>query len=112
MTKDPEKRITTLSNEIEEHLHRYHVLAAPTISDREFDRLLEELQGLEKAHPQFVRPASPTQRVGGAPTTSFPTVNHARPMLSLDNSYSREDLEDFDRRVRQGLCQQGYWCLI
>ena len=108
MTKDPEKRITTLSNEIEEHLHRYHVLAAPTISDREFDRLLEELQGLEKAHPQFVRPASPTQRVGGAPTTSFPTVNHARPMLSLDNSYSREDLEDFDRRVRQGLADEEF----
>ena len=108
MTKDPEKRIAALSNEIEEHLHRYHVLATPTISDREFDRLLEELQGLEKAHPQFVRPASPTQRVGGAPTTSFPTVHHARPMLSLDNSYSREDLEDFDRRVRQGLPDEEF----
>jgi len=108
MTKDPEKRIAALSNEIEEHLHHYHVLATPTISDREFDRLLEELQGLEKAHPQFVRPASPTQRVGGAPTTSFPTVHHARPMLSLDNSYSREDLEDFDRRVRQGLPDEEF----
>jgi len=108
MTKDPEKRIAILSNEIEEHLYRYYVLAAPTISDREFDRLLEELQRLEKTHPQFLRPASPTQRVGGTPTTSFPTVNHARPMLSLDNSYSREDLEDFDRRVRQGLSEEEF----
>ena len=103
MTQDIAQRIAVLADELEEHLYRYHVLAAPTISDQEFDRLLAELQALEEAHPALVRPDSPTQRVGGAPTSDFPTVRHARPMLSLDNSYSRQDVEDFDRRVRQSL---------
>ena len=103
MTQDIVQRIAALADELEEHLYRYHVLDAPTISDREFDRLLTELQALEKAHPTLKRPDSPTQRVGGAPTSDFPTVRHAQPMLSLDNSYSRQDVEDFDRRVRQSL---------
>ena len=103
MTQDIAQRITALSAELSEHLYRYHVLAAPTISDQEFDRLLAELQALEEAHPALKRPDSPTQRVGGTPTSDFPTVRHAQPMLSLDNSYSRQDVEDFDRRVRQSL---------
>ena len=103
MTQDIAQRIAALSAELSEHFHRYHVLAPPTISDREFDRLLEELQALEAAHPALKRPDSPTQRVGGAPTSDFPTVRHAQPMLSLDNSYSRQDVLDFDRRVRQSL---------
>ena len=103
MTQDIAQRIAALADELEEHLYRYHVLDAPTISDQEFDRLLAELQALEEAHPALKRPDSPTQRVGGAPTSDFPTVHHARPMLSLDNSYSRQDVEDFDRRVRQSL---------
>ena len=103
MTQDIAQRIAALADELEEHLYRYHVLDAPTISDREFDRLLAELQALEEAHPALKQPDSPTQRVGGAPTSDFPTVRHARPMLSLDNSYSRQDVEDFDRRVRQSL---------
>ncbi len=103
MTQDIAQRIAALADELEEHLYRYHVLDAPTISDQEFDRLLAELQALEEAHPALKRPDSPTQRVGGAPTSDFPTVRHARPMLSLDNSYSRQDVEDFDRRVRQSL---------
>ncbi|MDE2811443.1 MAG: NAD-dependent DNA ligase LigA [Gemmatimonadota bacterium] len=103
MTQDIAQRIAALADELEEHLYRYHVLDAPTISDREFDRRLAELQALEEAHPALKRPDSPTQRVGGAPTSDFPTVRHARPMLSLDNSYSRQDVEDFDRRVRQSL---------
>ena len=103
MTQDIAQRMAALSAELSEHLYRYHVLAAPTISDQEFDRLLAELQALEEAHPALVRPDSPTQRVGGAPTSDFPTVRHAQPMLSLDNSYSRQDVEDFDRRVRQSL---------
>ena len=103
MTQDIAQRIAVLADELEEHLYRYHVLAAPTISDQEFDRLLAELQALEEAHPALVRPDSPTQRVGGAPTSDFPTVRHSRPMLSLDNSYSRQDVEDFDRRVHQSL---------
>ena len=103
MTQAIAQRIASLADELEEHLYRYHVLDAPTISDREFDRLLAELQALEEAHPALKRPDSPTQRVGGAPTSDFPTVRHSRPMLSLDNSYSRQDVEDFDRRVRQSL---------
>ena len=103
MTQDIAQRIAALVDELEEHLYRYHVLDAPTISDQEFDRLLAELQILEEAHPTLKRPDSPTQRVGGAPTSDFPTVRHAQPMLSLDNSYSRQDVEDFDRRVRQSL---------
>ena len=103
MTQDIAQRIAALADELEEHLYRYHVLDAPTISDQEFDRLLAELQALEEAHPALKRPDSPTQRVGGTPTSDFPTVRHAQPMLSLDNSYSRQDVEDFDRRVRQSL---------
>ncbi|MXX37953.1 MAG: NAD-dependent DNA ligase LigA [Gemmatimonadetes bacterium] len=103
MPQDIVQRIAALADELEEHLYRYHVLDAPTISDREFDRLLSELQALEEAHPVLKQPDSPTQRVGGAPTSDFPTVRHAQPMLSLDNSYSRQDVEDFDRRVRQSL---------
>ncbi len=103
MTQDIAQRIAALADELEEHLYRYHVLDAPIISDREFDRLLAELQALEEAHPALKQPDSPTQRVGGTPTSDFPTVRHARPMLSLDNSYSRQDVEDFDRRVRQSL---------
>ena len=103
MTQDIAQRIAALSAELSEHLYRYHVLAAPTISDQEFDRLLAELQALEETHPDLKQPDSPTQRVGGAPTSDFPTVRHTRPMLSLDNSYSRQDVEDFDRRVRQSL---------
>ena len=103
MTQDIAQRIAVLSAELSEHLYRYHILADPTISDQEFDLLLVELQALEEDHPALKRPDSPTQRVGGAPTSDFPTVRHARPMLSLDNSYSRQDVEDFDRRVRQSL---------
>ncbi len=103
MTQDIAQRMAVLSAELAEHFHRYYVLATPIISDREFDRLLAELQALEKAHPALRQPDSPTQRVGGTPTSDFPTVRHARPMLSLDNSYSRQDVEDFDRRVRQSL---------
>ena len=121
--QDIAQRIDALAPELEKHLQRYHVFAAPTISDQEFDRLLAELQALEEALVEVVpemkrlRIKAPTdqefdrllaklqvlQRVGGAPTSDFPTVRHARPMLSLDNSYSRQDVEDFDRRVRQSL---------
>jgi DNA ligase (NAD+) len=92
-----------LAVQLEAHNHRYYALSAPTISDQEYDRLLARLQALEAAHPELRRPDSPTLRVGGAPTSQFPTHRHAQPMLSLDNSYSRQDLIDFDRRVREAL---------
>ena len=87
MTQDIAQRIAALSAELSEHLYRYHVLDAPTISDQEFDRLLAELQALEETHPELKQPDSPTQRVGGAPTSDFPTVRphaaHAQPRQQL-----------------------------
>ena len=108
MTQYIAQQMAELAAELEDHLYRYHVLADPIISDRDFDRLLEELQALEEAHPDLKRSDSPTQRIGGSPTSDFPTVRHTRPMLSLDNSYSRDELEDFDRRVQQGLTDEKF----
>lgn len=96
-------RIEELSKEIEAHNYNYYVLDKPTISDYEFDMMLEELIKLEKEHPELTLPDSPTQRVGGQITKEFKSVKHKYPMLSLSNSYSKEDMEDFDRRVREGL---------
>lgn len=95
-----EARIAKLSAEIEKHNYNYYVLAKPAISDYDFDMLLEELIKLEKEYPQFVKPDSPTQRVGGQITKEFKTVKHKRPMLSLGNTYSEQDLVDFDKRVK------------
>ena len=108
MTQYIARQMAELAAELEDHIYRYHVLADPIISDREFDRLLEELQALEEAHPDLKRSDSPTQRIGGSPTSDFPTVRHTLPMLSLDNSYSRDELEDFDRRVQQGLTDEKF----
>lgn len=98
-----QKRIEELSREIDEHNHRYYILSAPSISDYEFDMLLEELIRLEKEYPEFVLPDSPSQRVGGGITKEFATVKHRYPMLSLGNTYSLEEITDFDERVRKGL---------
>lgn len=96
-------RIAELSKTIEEHNYNYYVLDNPTISDFEFDKLLEELIQLEKQFPELLLPSSPSQRVGGAVTKEFKAVKHKYPMLSLSNSYSKEDILDFDRRVQEGL---------
>lgn len=98
--------IKKLGNEIRHHEHRYHVLDDPEIADAEFDRLMNRLKELETAHPELVTPGSPSLRIGGAPRAGFQTVPHTRPMLSLDNSYSVDDLREFDRRVREGSGQQ------
>jgi DNA ligase (NAD+) len=97
------QRIRQLSEELEEHNHRYYVLAQPVISDRAFDALLKELEALEKAHPDLASPNSPTQRVGGDITKGFPTVPHRYPMLSLGNTYSREEVEEFVARVEKAI---------
>lgn len=94
------KRIEVLRSQLREHDYRYYVLAQPTISDGEYDRLMRELLDLEAAHPELSAPDSPSQRVGGEPTKEFPTVTHAVPMLSLSNTYNEEEVRDFDRRVR------------
>ena len=104
MTKsEAKKRIEKLREEIERHNFKYYVEAKPVISDQEFDRLMHELIDLEGSFPEFQVPDSPTQRVGGAPLKGFKTVRHEIPMLSMDNTYSYEELRDFDARVRNGL---------
>ena len=94
-------RIEDLRNQIREHEYRYYVLDQPAISDYEFDQLMLKLQKLEQEHPEFVTPDSPTQRVGGEPAKAFPSHTFRRPMLSLENAYSEEELHDWHRRVTQ-----------
>jgi len=95
------KEIEKLSKEIEQHNHNYYVLAKPTVSDYDFDMLLEKLIGLEKQFPELIKPDSPSQRVGGTITKEFGSVKHKYPMISLANTYSEEELKDFDDRVRK-----------
>ena len=97
------ERIKELLEEIHRHDHLYYVLDKPEISDAQYDRLFRELQGLEKEHPEFLTPDSPTQRVGGAPLKEFKTVGHRTKLLSLDNAFDFDGLGNFDRRVREGL---------
>ena len=94
-----EKRIARLREEIRRHEHLYYVLAAPEISDQEYDALERELRELEAEFPDLVTPTSPTQRVGETPSTEFPTFVHRVPMLSLDNTYSEEELREFEERI-------------
>lgn len=99
-------RAEELRRLIEHHTHQYYVEARPEISDREFDRLLDELKGIEAAHPELATADSPTQRVGGRPVEGFATVRHRQPMLSIENTYSADDLCEFDRRVRKLLPEE------
>ena len=96
-------RVDQLRREIRRHEHLYYVLAAPEISDFEFDRLMSELRRLEEKHPELAAPDSPTRRVGGEPLTELTPVRHAIPMLSLDNSYNESDLEEWYARAERGL---------
>src|SRR5687767_7766197 len=97
----PAKEIESLRNVLRFHEYRYYVLNDPLISDYEYDQLYKQLEKMEKAKPQLVTPDSPTQRVAKGLTKEFPTVQHLVPMLSLDNSYSSEDMIDFDRRAKE-----------
>jgi DNA ligase (NAD+) len=97
------KRIEKLREQIHHHDYRYHVLDDPEVSDAAYDRLMLELKDLESKHPELVTPDSPTHRVGATPREGFQTYRHRTPMLSLDNTYSYEELREFDRRVRQAL---------
>ncbi len=104
-------RIEKLSKQLNEHNYRYYVLDSPTISDFEFDLLLKELESLEKQFPEFASDDSPTQRVGGQITKKFNTVKHKYPMLSLGNTYSIEELQNFDSRIRKKINQEfDYVC--
>jgi DNA ligase (NAD+) len=93
------EHIEELRRQIREHEHRYYVLDQPIISDYEFDQLMRELKTLEEQYPELITPDSPTQRVGGEPAKEFPTYAFSRPMLSLENAYSEEELQDWGRRV-------------
>ena len=96
-----EQKINTLREVLREHNYNYYILDNPTISDYEFDIKLKELQALEAAHPEFYDSNSPTLRVGGAVTKNFKTVVHDYRMYSLDNSYSLEDLQDWETRIKK-----------
>ena len=98
-----EQRLAALRTELHEHARRYYVLDAPVISDAEYDRLFRELLELEAQFPELVTPDSPSQRVGGEPLAAFAEAAHALPMLSLDNIFAAEELEDFEERVRRRL---------
>jgi DNA ligase (NAD+) len=100
---DIQTQIQSLRNELNQHNHNYYVLDKPTISDFEFDQLLRKLQDLETQHPEFFDENSPTQRVGGSITKNFTTVAHEHRMYSLDNSYSTEDLMDWETRIQKML---------
>ena len=98
---DIQQKINSLRDELRDHNYKYYVLDEPSISDYEFDMKLKELQKLEAEHPEFHDPTSPTLRVGGMVTKNFETVPHEHRMYSLDNSYSKEDLEDWEKRIQR-----------
>lgn len=100
-----EQEIKALREELQDHNYRYYVLDSPVITDYEFDLKLKRLQELEQAYPKFFDPASPTQRVGGGITKNFETVTHDFPMYSLDNSYSKEELTEWEKRIQRILGQ-------
>ncbi len=100
-------RATLLREQLDHHNYQYYVLDAPTVPDSEYDRLMRELQALEADYPALITSDSPTQRVGGKPLDSFGEVVHRLPMLSLDNAFTDEEMEEFDRRVRERLELDG-----
>ncbi len=108
----PEERILSLRRQIDHHNRLYYTDAKPEISDQQFDTLLRELQELETAHPELITPDSPTQRVGGAPIEGFVQIQHTVPMMSLDNTYSEEELRSFYQRVLKGLGRDSVRCVI
>jgi DNA ligase (NAD+) len=99
--EEAKKKIKELTEQINEHNYRYYLLSQPSISDYEFDMLLESLVRLEREYPSLLDPNSPSQRVGGAVTKDFPTIKHKQAFLSLGNTYSEEEIKDFDTRIRK-----------
>ena len=103
-----QERIVALRAELHRHNHNYYVLNQPTISDQDFDALLRELQDLEARHPELFDPNSPTQRVGSDLSNEFQTFRHTRPMLSLANTYNKEEVREYYNRVREGLQDEPF----
>src|SRR5437867_1447837 len=100
-------RVVELRSQLEHHDYRYHVLSAPEVSDAEYDGLLRELTELERRHPQFLTPDSPTQRVGGTASALFAPVRHSPRLLSLDNAFDEAELEAWYTRVVKGLGREA-----
>src|SRR3954454_5520057 len=98
-----QERVRSLRTAIDHHNYRYYVLDDPEISDADYDQLMRELLDIEQQYPSSVTPDSPTQRVGAAPVAGFAEVVHTVPMLSLENGFSDEDVQNFDRRARERL---------
>jgi DNA ligase (NAD+) len=105
---EAKKQIQKLREEINKHNYKYYVENNPIISDYEFDQLLKKLEELEEKYPDLITPDSPTQRVGGEPVEGFKTVEHKQPMLSLANTYSHDELRDFDERVKKSVVNVEY----
>src|SRR3954453_19308127 len=103
MSQPIEKRIATLRDQLNRANHLYYIEARPEITDREYDKLMQELIDLESAHPDLRSPDSPTQRVGGDVQTELKPVRHAVPMISIDNTYNEAEVRAFDERVRKTL---------
>ncbi len=103
--QDVQREAARLRAEIDRHNRLYYVEAAPVLSDKEFDLLLKKLEAIEAAHPELITPDSPTQRVGGQPLEGFRTVEHAVPMLSIDNTYNFDEVREWDARVHRGLTE-------
>src|SRR6202158_4983156 len=110
--KAAERKIESLREKIRHHEYLYYVLDHPEISDADFDKLMQQLKSLEAERPSLVTPDSPTQRVGGKPREGFVKVPHSSPMLSLDNTYSEQELRDWERRVHEltGRSDVDYVC--
>ncbi len=108
MNSTIQHEIESLRKELSDHDYRYYVLAQPTIADEAYDALMRRLTEIEQQHPDLITPDSPTQRVGGKPAKEFSTVTHIVPMLSLANTYSEDEIRDFDRRVQETLGKGNY----
>jgi DNA ligase (NAD+) len=108
MAQTVEQKIESLRDEIRKHDRLYYVLNKPQISDREYDSLFADLKKLETEHPELITPDSPTQRVAGEPLDGFKSVRHEVPMLSIDNTYSADELQAFDERIAKGLETKDY----
>jgi DNA ligase (NAD+) len=110
--KDVEKKIEALREKVRHHEYLYYVLDNPEIGDADFDKLMQQLKNLESEHPSLLTPDSPTQRVGGKPREGFVKVRHSSPMLSLDNTYSEEEMRGWERRVHEltGRSDVDYVC--
>ena len=99
MPQNPASEIAALREQVRRHDYKYYVAAAPEISDRDYDKLLERLKQLETAHPELITPDSPTQRIGDQPVSELPQVAHRVPMLSIENTYNLEELKAFGART-------------